>query len=114
MSNERFRGRVQAQGDDIKKKGGYSQAWAQDISVTDQEGLEFLAKIEAQCTESQRELRKSPFKRARRFIENASKQGGVGPESQPGSFYYKKDDKKYSNVRVDIEIASGLTFIPVK
>ena len=53
MSNERFRGRVQAQGDDIKKKGGYSQAWAQDISVTDQEGLEFLAKIEAQCTESQ-------------------------------------------------------------
>ena len=114
MSNAPYRGRVQAQGDDIKEKGGYSESWAQDIPVTDQDGLEFLAKIETKCNESQRELRKSPFKRARRFIENASKEGGVRPESQPRSFYYRKDDKKYSSVRVDIEIASGLTFIPVE
>lgn len=109
-----YRGRVQAQGEDIQQHGGYSCPWAKSEPVTDQEGLSFLDKIEGECSDSQQALRKMPFKRARRFVENASKQGGVGPEAQPGSFYYRKDDKKYSSVRVDIEIGSGKTFIPVE
>jgi hypothetical protein len=109
-----YRGAVQAQGSDITKKGGYTRSWAEDKPVTDEEGLSFLDKIEGECSESQQALRKKPFERARRFIELASSQGGVLPEAQPKSFYYRKNDKKYSSIRVDIEIHAGLTFIPVE
>ncbi|MEA5575822.1 hypothetical protein [Anabaena sp. UHCC 0451] len=34
-----YRGAVQAQGDDITKKGGYTCSWAEDKPVTDEEGL---------------------------------------------------------------------------
>ncbi|MEA5469591.1 hypothetical protein [Spirulina sp. 06S082] len=111
ISTESYRGRVQAQGDDIQQKGGYSHSWAQQKPVTDQEGLSFLAKIEEQCTKPQKAERKRAFVKARRFVKNASKQGGVGPESQPHSFCDPKC--KVANARVDIEIRSGLTFIPV-
>lgn len=112
-SQEPYRGRVQAQGDDIEQDGGYSCSWAQDKPVTDREGLSFLAKIEAQCNDHQKELRKVPFAKARRFVKQASQQGGVGPEAQPPSFQDpKRDRRKYNSVRVDIEIISGLTFVP--
>jgi hypothetical protein len=110
-----YRGRVQAQGDDIEQYGGYSESWAQDIPVTDREGLLFLDKIEEQCSEHQKELRKVPFAKARRFVKRASEQGGVEPEAQPPSFQDpKRDRRKYNSVRVDIEIRSGLTFVPSK
>jgi hypothetical protein len=108
-----YRGRVQAQGIDIEQDGGYSHSWARNNPVTDQEGLSFISKIERQCSDSQRTLRKVPFQKAIRFVKNASKSGGVGPEAQPPSFYDPKLDKKHKSVRVDIEIQSGLTFIPV-
>ncbi|MFB2834898.1 hypothetical protein [Floridanema evergladense] len=108
-----YRGRVQAQGEDIEQHGGYSCSWAQDNPVSDREGLLFLAKIEAQCSDHQKELRKVPFAKARRFVKQASEQGGVGPEAQPPSFQDpKRDRRKYNSVRVDIEIISGLTFVP--
>jgi hypothetical protein len=112
MPQAPFRGRVQAQGDDINQHGGYSSSWAQQIPVTDEDGLSFLAKIEEQCNESQQFHRKQAFDKAKNFIKNASKQGGVGPESQPHPF----QDPKYKilKARVDIEIHCGLTFIPMK
>lgn len=55
-----------------------------------------------------------PFNRARRFIKVASELNGVEPEGQPRSYYYNPNDPKYHNVRVDIEIISGKTFIPAK
>jgi len=110
-----YRGRVQAQGEDIEQDGGYSYPWAQTKPVTDQDGLSFLAKIEEQCSELQKALRKIPFAKARRFVKQASEQGGVGPEAQPHSFQDpKRDRRKYNSVRVDIEIQSGLTFVPLK
>ena len=109
-----YRGRVQAQGEDIQQDGGYSYPWAQNNPVTDQEGLLFLSKIEGQCSEPQKTLRKVPFAKAKRFVKQASEQGGVGPEAQPHSFQDPKLERKYSSVRVDIEIGSGLTFIPSK
>ena len=112
MSNARCRGRVQAQGDDIKQKGGYSESWAQDVSVTEQDGLEFLAKIKKECNKDQQAQRKEAFTKAKRFVQNASKQGGVWPESQPHSFQDRKCT--VGNARVDIEIQSGRTFIPVE
>lgn len=105
-----YRGRVQAQGDDIEQDGGYSHSWAQDRPVTAPEGLSFLAKIKEQCTRSQQEQRKQAFVRARRFVKNASEQGGVGPESQPHSFQDR--NRNVPTARVDIEIRSGLTFVP--
>ncbi|NET73625.1 MAG: hypothetical protein F6K62_22595 [Sphaerospermopsis sp. SIO1G2] len=107
-----YRGAVQAQGDDIKQKGGYTSSWAQEKPVTDEEGLSFLANIEGECNDSQKSERKNIFRRARRFVQNASKQGGVGPESQPPSFQDPK--RTVNNARVDIEIRSGITFIPTK
>jgi len=73
-SSEPYRGRVQAQGDDIQQEG------------------------------------KQAFRKAERFVTNASEQGGVTPEAQPHSFQDSK--RKTKNARVDIEIRSGLTFIP--
>lgn len=114
MSNspKPYRGRVQAQGEDIEEHGGYSCSWAQDKPVSDRDGLSFLDKIEKQCSKSQKAQRKQAFAKARRFVKNASEQGGVGPEAQPRSFQDKKRTVK--NARVDIEIRSGRTFIPVK
>lgn len=108
--SESFRGRVQAQGDDIKEDGGYSCPWAQNNPVTDQKGLEFLAKIEWQCNKSQRDQRKQAFSKAKRFVKTASSLGGVEPEAQPHSFQDSK--RTVSNARVDIEIRCGKTFIP--
>lgn len=107
-----YRGRVQAQGDDIQRVGGYSKPWAQNNPVTDQEGLLFLSKVEGECSELQQAQRKQAFAKARRFVDNASKQGGVGPESQPHPFQDSK--RTVGNARVDIEIRSGLTFVPFK
>jgi hypothetical protein len=44
-SSEPYRGRVQAQGDDIQQEGGYSCSWARKNPVTAKEGLSFLANI---------------------------------------------------------------------
>jgi hypothetical protein len=107
-----YRGRIQAQGNDIQYDGGYSHSWAQDTPVTDQDGLSFLAKIEEQCNPPQQTERKQAFTKAKRFVKNASKQDGVGPEAQPHSFQDPK--RTIPNARVDIEIRSGLTFIPLK
>jgi len=107
-----YRGVVQAQGDDITKKGGYTRAWAENNPVTDEEGLSFLAKIEGECSNSELVERKQAFAKAKRFVKNATQQGGVGPESQPHSFQDPK--RTVSNARVDIEIRSGITFIPKK
>jgi hypothetical protein len=107
-----YRGRVQAQGADIDvdQKGGYSQSWGKSEPVTDVEGLDFLAKIEADCNDTQRKVREVPFKKARRFVQNASKLGGVSPEAQPPSFQDPK--RTIPDARVDIEIHSGITFVP--
>ncbi len=105
-----YRGRVQAQGDDISVTGGYSHSWAENCPITEQQGLIFIDKIEEQCTSPQIAERERAFYKARRFVRNASKQGGVCPEGQPHSFQDPK--RKVYNARVDIEIASGLTFIP--
>ena len=109
-SSEPYRGRVQAQGDDIQQEGGYSCSWARKNPVTAEEGLLFLANIKGQCSECQREERKQAFRKAERFVTNASEQGGVTPEAQPHPFQDSK--RKTKNARVDIEIRSGLTFIP--
>ncbi|HBE20047.1 MAG TPA: hypothetical protein DEG17_00805 [Cyanobacteria bacterium UBA11149] len=103
LSQAPYRGRVQAQGDDIEKDGGYSCPWAQNVPVTDRDGLSFLAKIEEQCTKSQKAQRKQAFAKAKRFVKLASEQGGVRPEAQPRSFQDSK--RTVSNARVDIEIS---------
>ncbi|AGF50858.1 slr1032 [Synechocystis sp. PCC 6803] len=107
-----YRGAVQAQGDDITQNGGYTRSWARGTPVTAQEGLDFLAKIEEQCNESQKEQRNSAFVKAERFIKNASKNGGVDQNSQPHPFQNPR--RTVPNARVDIEIRKGLTFIPAK
>jgi hypothetical protein len=81
-----YRGAVQAQGDDITKKGGYTRSWAEDKPVTDEEGLSFLAKIENECSDSQKAERKQAFVKARNFVKRAS------PEilnSEQGANYYQ-------------------------
>ncbi len=107
---EECRGRVQAQGDDIHKEGGYSYSWTKHIPVTNTEGLLFLSKIKEDYSTDQQKERNMAFVKAQRFVENASKNGGVRPEAQPSSFRDRKSS--VHNARVDIEIISGLNFIP--
>ncbi len=111
MSTAPFRGRVQAQGDDIRQDGGYSESWAQDIPVTDQQGLDFLDKIERKCNESQKRERKQAFIKAKNFVERASELGGVDAYLTRS---FKDRKRSVSNARVDIEVHDGLTFIPVE
>jgi len=80
MPKEPYRGRFQVQGADIPGGGGgYSHKWAQKRPVTETEGLEYLTGIQDQCNKKQLTQRKSAFKKARRFVTNAAKQGGVLP-----------------------------------
>lgn len=105
-----YRGSVQAQGSDIGVAGGYTSSWAQYVALTADEGNIRLDALESQCSRQQLHQRTRAFKKARRFIENARAQGGVGPESQPHSFQDPK--RTISDARVDIEINAGLTFVP--
>jgi len=105
-----FRGRVQAQGKDIEQDGGYSKAWAQNVPVTEEDGLGFIATIEGQCSKLQQEQRKQAFSKAKRFVKTAGNSGGVSPEAQPHSFQDHR--RTVPDARVDIEITSGQTFVP--
>lgn len=109
-----FRGRVQAQGDDIDKmqKGGYSQSWAQDTPITDEKGLEFLVKIEGECNSAQKKEREQSFAKAKNFVKRAGEKKGSDPEEFPQKFQDPK--RTVLNARVEIESVAkgkGKTFI---
>lgn len=103
-----YRGVIQVQGQDMTPQ--LSEPWARTTPVRANEGLTWLVLLEGRCTSDQRRHRLRAFKKARRFIDNAAKLGGVTPESQPQSF--QDPTSEVRDARVDIEIRAGLTFVP--
>ncbi|WP_423394457.1 RHS repeat-associated core domain-containing protein [Burkholderia sp. LMG 21824] len=97
------RGRIQAQGDNLEK----SFSWAQDTPITANAALEGLNDLEASLSKSDRKIRENEFRRARKFIKNAERAGGV---DAPVSKTFQVKDTKHE--RVDIEVNAGKAFIP--
>lgn len=62
----KHRGRIQAQGDKLEE----SESWAQNEPLTKKEGLSLLEKLKNKIPKKEAEIRKKPFKKAERFINN--------------------------------------------
>lgn len=100
------RGRHQAQGEDIPT-GNCSEPWAQSAPYLASTAHADLSTVEARLSKSARALRAKSFKMARRHINNAQQNGGVGPHSM--NFPVLRQDE-VPDARVDIEVHAGLAF----
>jgi hypothetical protein len=103
------RGRWQAQGNDIKKLGGYSTKWDSGIAPTKEECLALLHDLSTLCLEHERKLRETACRKAKRFVENAPLEG-ISATGTNKSFYVRPWSKKYRNARIDLEILAGMAF----
>ncbi len=99
------RGRIQAQGDKLEE----SESWAQEEPPTKTEGINMLQSLMRKLSKKDRELRKIPYNKAVKFIENAAENGGVYATVFK-SFYIKDTEKE----RIDIEVRQGIAFVPDK
>ncbi len=97
--SKKHRGRFQAQGGGTEK----SVSWAQDEPLTKEDGLKLLEELETQLTRKERKLREKQLEDAQRFVENAQ---GV---DAPTMISFR--DHKTKNIRVDLEVKSGIAFI---
>ena len=103
------RGRWQAQGKDIKKRGGYSTKWDSAIAPTKQEGLALLHDLSTLCEEQERKLREAACRKAKRFVENAPLEG-IPATGTNKPFYVRPKSKKYRGARIDLELLAGMAF----
>ncbi|BFI44266.1 hypothetical protein YKD1_06850 [Yersinia pseudotuberculosis] len=99
----KHRGRIQAQGSSLEE----SFSWAQDTPITAKDALKGLDGLESGLSKKDRQLRKTEFEKARRFIENAENNGGV--DAQVSKTFQVKGT---AHERVDIEVNSGKAFVP--
>ncbi|HEY0608391.1 MAG TPA: RHS repeat-associated core domain-containing protein [Chitinophaga sp.] len=100
---EACRGRLQVQGDKVEK----SVPWARDTPPTVSEGLAMLDELEGMLTKAEKKLRAAELAKARKFIINAGKSGGV---DAPVSKTFLVQGTKHE--RVDIEVITGKAFVP--
>lgn len=99
------RGRFQAQGGGLEE----SENWAQDNALTVDKALKLISKLENKLQKRDYQIRKKPFNKARRFVIEAGKNGGV---NSPSTKSWKV--KKSKDLRVDIEVHSGTAFVNVE
>ena len=102
----KHRGRHQAQGHDIPG-GDCSRNWAQTDPYPAVVGHNDLEGLEGELAGAAKAARAPCFRLAHRFIDNASKYGGVGPSRH---FPAGRPNEK-TDVRVDIEVNRGLAFV---
>ena len=95
------RGRIQSQGGGIND----SEAWHEPVPLPLKRGIAMAGALEARLSRTELQLRTGAFQKARRFMSNASQNGGVGPTFK--TFMVPKDPSR----RVDIEVRSGLAFV---
>ena len=100
----RHRGRLQAQGPRTEQ----SQSWSQDDPLTASDGQKLLRKLAESLSQSERIERRVAFEKAHGWIAAAAGKGGVNaPVSK--KFW---DLKGPRDIRVDIEVWTGLAFVP--
>ncbi len=101
----KHRGRIQAQG----KKLEASETWSQNKPPTKKDGLNMLEKLKNKIPKSEAKIRETAFKKAAKYIEQASKNGGLNATAF-NSFNVKGTKRE----RVDIEVRTGIAFVPNK
>ncbi len=99
---EKNRGRIQAQGENLEQ----SESWAQDEPPTKKDGLSMLDKLKNKIPKFEAKKRDKAFAKAQKYIEQASKNGGLNASSF-ASFKVKGNPKE----RIDIEVRTGVAFI---
>jgi hypothetical protein len=97
------RGRIQAQGSKLE----VSFSWAQDTPITAVDALAGLDSLESGLSKKDRELRKGEFEKARKFIRDSERSGGV--DAQVSKSFHVKGT---AHERVDIEVIAGKAFVP--
>jgi len=105
------RGRIQAQGPGYPDEGaGDVEAWAQADPLPAVSGLAKLEALEGRMTKKQYQARSQALVRAKRFVVNASRGGGIGPTKQT----FRNDEVIAVNgsERIDIEVQKGMAFVP--
>jgi len=101
----KHRGRIQAQGEFLEE----SESWSKDEPLTEEEGLILLEKLKNKIPKNEAEIRVSVFEKAKKYIQQASKNGGLFAQSF-ATFNVKGKNKK----RIDIEVREGVAFISNK
>ena len=86
-----------------------SRPWSQETPHKAEVALNDLQDLQDACNHSQRDLRKTAFAQAKRFIEQARDGNGVGRISES---FPRKNRGNNPTARVDIEVKSGLAFVP--
>lgn len=100
------RGRIQVQGTDMSPE--LSRKWVQSVPRAAQAALVDCADLWTSCNSAQQHQRTLAFKKARRFITQCSKYGGIGPTKM--SFKDPSARRKPKSARVDIEVNRGHAF----
>ena len=95
------RGRIQAQGAKLEE----SVAWNQDKPLTASEGKQKLSELKAKLHRKDLAVREDAFKKADKYIDNATKCGGADAFI---SHSFRVQGTKHE--RVDIEIITGKAF----
>lgn len=96
------RGRFQAQGGGIEE----SVAWAQENPPTVAEGLSMLLELSNLLTPAERQKRSELFQKAREFVENAGRQGGID-----AAVSKSWTARGRGGIRVDLEVWLGKAFV---
>jgi len=96
------RGRIQAQGKNIDQ----SEAWLQENSPTEKEGVEMIERLKAKIPKQEAKLREQAFEKAEKFIKRASQSNGI---DAPANITFRVEGSKQE--RIDIEIKKGKAFI---
>lgn len=103
VNNMNLRGRIQAQGKNLEE----SEAWSQNEPLTEAEGLKKLEKLKNKIPKKEAEIRISAFKKAKKYIQQASENGGLFAQS-----FATFNVKGKSEERIDIEVREGIAFVP--
>jgi hypothetical protein len=100
---KKHRGRIQAQGGGVEE----SEAWAQDEPLKISTARSLFQRLIDKLLPTQYKARKRAFRKAKKFAEASSENGGIFAIKKE-SFY---DSKRNKSIRVDVEVLGGKAFV---
>src|ERR1700733_14443697 len=98
------RGRFQGQGNKLEE----SEHWSQNEPLTIEDGLKKIRALKNKLKPKDLRLRFEAFNECEKFIEKASRNGGIDVTNLP--YRYSKSWVVYGEERVDLEIHKGVAF----
>ncbi len=97
------RGRIQSQGGKIEK----SKPWSYSVPIKKTDAIIKIDDLKKEHSKKEIKIRYTAFKKAKKFVEDASINNGVSATVMK-TFMANKNDK---HRRVDIEVRKGEAFI---